>query len=220
MKSKKLFNRLNNCFVLNQWWRGSWTPPLLAEIRKILSCKRAERFISCDSNHCRMRRNLFIFSLLKTILPSGSSLQKATNSQCFPLHSGRQKCSSDCCTLPWGTQWGDSGPEPAWPTLTLMGSEEQQGLDWQGAILLLSCHRALLVQLSQAWGFSPVPSLAQCQALSLPRVPNRISYTITTCWNWDRADHLEFKPAPRDSRGANGEGHKSVHVWWGMFPFS
>lgn len=115
MKSKKLFNRLNNCFVLNQWWRGSWTPPLLAEIRKILSCKRAERFISCDSNHCRMRRNLFIFSLLKTILPSGSSLQKATNSQCFPLHSGRQKCSSECCTLPWGMQWGDSGQNQPGP---------------------------------------------------------------------------------------------------------
>lgn len=30
IKSKKLFNRLNNCFVLYHWWR-CWTPLLLAE---------------------------------------------------------------------------------------------------------------------------------------------------------------------------------------------
>lgn len=59
---------------------------------------------------------LFFLSL-KPFFPLEVTYRRTPTVAAFPCIQARQKCSSGCCSSPWGRQWGDSGLEPAWPML-------------------------------------------------------------------------------------------------------
>lgn len=104
-----------------------------------------------------MRKNLFIFSLLKTILLSGSYLQKATNSNCFSLNSGKTEMQFWVLDLALGkaVRWLWAGASLAHAPMAGSWGIPGTGLPWSNPAATLAQSSAGLAQPSLDFLLSP-----------------------------------------------------------------